>query len=94
MSAYQKLVKQSQDLFEQFQQEINQHNVQELTVKFLGKKGLFNQLAAQIKTLTKAEKKEFGLELNQLKNKLELKLANFQEKNFNSNPSRFKCTRY
>ena len=84
MSAYQKLVAQSQNLFEQFLQEINQQNAQELTVKYLGKKGLFNQLAAQIKDLTKEEKKDFGRELNQLKNKLESKLADYQKQDLPS----------
>lgn len=80
MSAYQTLIKESQDLLLQFQTEINQFSLEELTTKYLGKKGLFNHLAAQIKTLTKDEKKDFGQVLNQLKNDLELGIINLQEK--------------
>ncbi len=79
MSYYQDLVKQSQALLSQFQAERNQLNTEQLNIKYLGKKGLFNQLAAQIKKLKNEDKKEFGQILNQLKKDLEKALADSQK---------------
>ncbi len=80
MSYYQDLVKQSQELLNQFQAERKTLNTEQLNIKYLGKKGLFNELAAQIKNLKKNEdKKEFGQILNQLKKDLEKALADSQK---------------
>ncbi|MEA2056861.1 MAG: phenylalanine--tRNA ligase subunit alpha [Patescibacteria group bacterium] len=57
----------------QLQQE-NSSN-QNLKTKYLGKKGLFNQLASQIKDLSPAEKPEAGKMLNQLKTEIEQYLS-------------------
>ena len=67
MSHYQDLVKQSQELLAQLNSALNESNIDQLKLKYLGKKGLFNQLASQIKTLKNQEKKDFGQILNQLK---------------------------
>ncbi len=80
MSHYQDLVKQSQALLSQFQAERKQLNAEQLSIKYLGKKGLFNELAGQIKNLKRSEdKKEFGQILNQLKKDLETALADSQK---------------
>ena len=79
MSRYQDLVKQSQELLAQLKSEIIGANVDQLNIKYLGKKGLFNQLASQIKTLKKQEKKDFGQMLNQLKADLEQGISDLQE---------------
>lgn len=42
-------------------------NIEEIRVKFLGKKSLINQLMSGLKTFTPEQKKEFGPKLNQLK---------------------------
>ncbi len=46
-----------------------------LTVKYLGKKGLFNQLAQQIKQAKPEEKAQIGKILNQLKEQLENEIS-------------------
>lgn len=58
MSHYQDLVKQSQALLSQFQAERKQLNAEQLSIKYLGKKGLFNELAGQIKNLKRSEDKK------------------------------------
>jgi phenylalanyl-tRNA synthetase alpha chain len=79
MSKYQDLVKQSQELLVQLSKEKNNSDFDKLNIKYLGKKGLFNQLAGQIKILKNEEKKEFGQILNQLKKNLEKELKSRQQ---------------
>lgn len=53
----------------------------ELTTKYLGKNGIFNQqLAPLIKTVTKADKKAAGQLINQCKTELEYTIQNLVEK--------------
>jgi phenylalanyl-tRNA synthetase alpha chain len=79
MSKYQDLVKQSQELLVQLTKEKNTVDLEQLNIKYLGKKGLFKQLAGQIKILKNQEKKDFGQTLNQLKKDLEKELHNRQQ---------------
>jgi len=48
---------------------------QELTISYLGKKGLFNQVAQMLRELPNEEKKTAGQLLNQLKEELSAKIA-------------------
>ena len=45
----------------------NPNHVEEFRIKFLGKKGILNDLFAQFKTVPNEQKKEFGQVVNQLK---------------------------
>jgi phenylalanyl-tRNA synthetase alpha chain len=86
MSVYQDLEKQSQQLLVQFQTELkkidlnSEKKISALNTKYLGKKGLFNQLAAHIKDLKKEEKKDFGQTLKHLKDELERCLNELKKK--------------
>lgn len=48
----------------------NIKKLEELKVEYLGKKGYLNDFASKMKELTVEEKKEFGKELNEVKNKI------------------------
>lgn len=50
-------------------------DIESLRIKYLGKNGLFKNLSAEIKNVPTEQKKAFGQELNQLKSKIESKLA-------------------
>jgi phenylalanyl-tRNA synthetase alpha chain len=80
MSKYQDLVEQSQGLLIQLTKEKSSSSLNQLNIKYLGKKGLFNQLAGQIKILKNQEKRDFGQILNQLKKDLEKELRSRQQK--------------
>ncbi len=43
-------------------------NLNDLKVKYMGKKGLITELSSQIQNVSKEEKKDFGQKVNQLKN--------------------------
>ncbi len=70
------LQQQTQQLLSQFQQETA--NFQTLQTKYLGKKGLYNQLAKEMAKIPAEHKKEAGLILNDLKNQLETQLQGRQ----------------
>lgn len=57
--------------------------VEKLRIKYLGKNGLFKKLSALIKEVPVAQKKLFGQELNQLKTKIEEKLASLDKNQIN-----------
>lgn len=67
-------IKQLQDLLRSDLQQIKDRAV--LHAKYLGKKGLFNQLAEHLKSLNSSDKKTFGIKLNQLKTELEQAISN------------------
>lgn len=72
------LKKKIEALREQFANEPNL-NPQSLKAKYLGKKGLFNQLAKQLSTLTPDQRKEAGKLLNNFKNNLQTKLEKLDQ---------------
>ena len=45
----------------------NLNELNELKVKYLGKKGIITELASKIKEVPNEEKKEYGLKMNELK---------------------------
>jgi len=53
--------------------------IETFRIKFLGKKGLLNDLFVEFKNVTPAERKEFGQALNTLKNAAQEKVAHFNE---------------
>ena len=72
------LKKQIENLTKQFNQE-TELDQQKLQTKYLGKRGLFNELAKQLKTLNSAERKEAGKLLNTFKNNLQIKLKKLDQ---------------
>mgnify|MGYP000942078264 CR=1 FL=1 len=63
-----------QDLAQTINQETETDQAK-LRIKYLGKNGAFKQLAALIKDVPNDKKKRFGQKLNQLKQKIEQKIA-------------------
>jgi len=63
--------------FENFSKEIanvtDQKSLEEVRIKFLGRKGLYAQLFEEFKALPKEEKPKFGKVLNEVKNKAQQK---------------------
>jgi len=53
--------------------------VENLRIKYLGKKGLFKELSAKIKEVTPENRKNFGQELNGLKNLVQEKIEALKE---------------
>jgi phenylalanyl-tRNA synthetase alpha chain len=58
--------------------------IEQLRIRFLGKKGIFNDLFEHFKTIPPAEKKEFGSVLNELKNQVQDKIQELKEQLGNS----------
>lgn len=56
----------------------NAEEIEQFRIKFLGKKGIINQLFAQFKSLSGDEKRIFGKPLNELKNAAQNKLKTQQ----------------
>lgn len=63
----------------QFQEDKNTLNVDELHIKYLGKKGLLNSAFSNIKDLNVEEKKTTAKELNLLKKEIEESIQNLKE---------------
>lgn len=57
----------------------NAAEVEEFRIKFLGKKGILNDLFAHFKTVPNEQKKEFGQVVNELKNLVNEKVATLKE---------------
>lgn len=57
----------------------NAAEAEELRIKYLGKKGLLNDLFAEFKNVPADERKETGLLINQLKNQLQEKITRIKE---------------
>lgn len=53
--------------------------VEQFRIRFLGKKGILNDLFEHFKTVPPAEKKEFGKVLNELKNQVQDKIQELKE---------------
>jgi phenylalanyl-tRNA synthetase alpha chain len=68
---------------EQFQS-TNIEDIEAFRIKFLGKKGILNDLFADFKNVPNEEKKEFGLYINNLKNSAENKVNSLKEVHENS----------
>jgi phenylalanyl-tRNA synthetase alpha chain len=66
----------------------NPAELEAFRIKFLGKKGILNDLFAQFKSVPNEEKKEFGQVVNQLKNSATEKVQNLQESFSNSSESK------
>jgi len=60
---------------DKIKQQLTSDRASDLRNKYLGKKGLFNQLAQEIKNVDVKDKKEAGRLLNQLKSQLEIKIT-------------------
>ena len=63
---------------------ISAEEVEQLRIKYLGKKGLLNDLFAKFKDLPSEDKKEMGAILNNFKSKVENKIASLKENLDNS----------
>ncbi|MDP2058240.1 MAG: phenylalanine--tRNA ligase subunit alpha [Flavobacteriaceae bacterium] len=61
--------------------------VEQFRIRFLGKKGIFNDLFEYFKTVPPAEKKEFGKVLNELKNQVQDKIQALKEQGSGSTKS-------
>lgn len=79
MLDYQTLVQQGATLLEELKNESN-NDPSQLTVKYLGKKGLFKQFSQEIKNVPPAKRKDFGQVLNQLKNDLQIELDRLSQR--------------
>jgi len=64
---------------EQFKADTKE-KAEELRLKFLSKKGILNDIFAEFKKVEPAQKKEYGQRINSLKQAVEAKLAEAQEK--------------
>ncbi len=73
----------------QLQKKLKQESEQEqdqLQTKYLGKKGLFNQLASQIRYIKPAQRKQAGQSLNQLKTEIKKYLTQLQSDSAQTRP--------
>jgi len=70
---------QSRNILEQFQKDKLDLSVDELHIKYLGKKGLLNQLFKDIKNLDLETKKEAAKEANLLKSKIETNITELRK---------------
>jgi len=64
----------------------NKEQLEQFRLRFLGKKGALNELFAMMKEVAAENRKLFGQEINELKNKVEEKLNTFKE-SFTENES-------
>ena len=58
---------------------LDQNGIEEIRIKYLGKKGILNELFEQFKTIPNSEKKETGVYLNELKTAVQNKLLILKE---------------
>jgi phenylalanyl-tRNA synthetase alpha chain len=71
---------------EAFATEVAQE-VEAFRIKYLGRKGLMNELFEEFKTVSNEQKKVMGQELNKLKTALQTKLENLQQQTNGSGPN-------
>ena len=64
-----KIVEVRELLDKDFKQDIDMKCLNDLKVKYLGKKGIITELNSEIKNIPNEDKKEFGMMVNELKNK-------------------------
>ena len=64
-----KIVEVRELLDKDFRQDIDMKCLNDLKVKYLGKKGIITELNSEIKNIPNEDKKEFGMMVNELKNK-------------------------
>ncbi len=57
----------------------NREEVEQFRLRFLSKKGILTELFAAMKSIPAEEKKQYGAQVNELKQAAEAKLASFQE---------------
>ena len=57
----------------------NREEVEQFRLRFLSKKGILAELFAAMKSIPAEEKKQYGAQVNELKQAAEAKLASFQE---------------
>lgn len=65
--------------FEDLKKIDSTEELESLRIQYLGKNGKLRNLTAEISSLSKEEKKEFGIEFNKLKNKVEAELNSKEE---------------
>ena len=66
-----KKIEEINKMLEQDIKDIQDRNkLNDLKVKYLGKKGLITELNSEMKTIPNEEKKEYGQKVNELRNKL------------------------
>jgi phenylalanyl-tRNA synthetase alpha chain len=58
---------------------LNKKEIEDFRIKFLGKKGILNDLFGDFKNVSNDQKKEIGQKVNDLKNAIQLKLDSFKE---------------
>lgn len=83
-----KLESLKQDALNRLEKSSSLKEINELKVKYLGKKGPLNELTSYLKDLNNEEKKEFGKSLNEVKNTLmsqfESKIKYYEEQELNA----------
>ncbi|MEI8201581.1 MAG: phenylalanine--tRNA ligase subunit alpha [Bacteroidota bacterium] len=73
-----KIKKYIQEISSEYANDFN--GIEEIRIKYLGKKGIVNELFEQFKTIPGNEKKEIGLLLNELKTAVQFKLNELKDK--------------
>lgn len=68
-------------------------DAEQFRIKYLGKKGVLNQLFAAFKDVPNEEKKAFGKTLNELKTKAQEKVASLKKKFSRTRGSNFERNR-
>ena len=68
------------NILEDFKDEIDLKKLNDLKVKYLGKKGLITELNSEIRNIPNEEKKEFGMMVNDLRNEFNTRYEEMREK--------------
>ena len=75
-----KIIEVRELLDKDFRQDIDMKCLNDLKVKYLGKKGIITELNSEIKNIPNEDKKEFGMMVNELKNKFNDYYDSFKDK--------------
>ena len=82
-----------QEELEKIKQEVEEFTaktadeIENFRIKYLGRKGIFKELASQFKDVAKEHKKEVGMRLNELKNIVQNTIDDFKESDSPANQS-------
>ena len=74
-----KIIKIKREIWDKLESIKDLDTLEEIRIKFLGKKGSVTELLKEFKDLPKEEKPKFGKTLNELKNKIEVKIKEKEE---------------
>jgi len=83
---------QPKDILKQFETDKNTLSIDELHIKYLGKKGLLNNAFFNIRNLNISEKKDEAKELNIIKKKIEVEIGNLKENSQSDTENRIDLT--